>query len=803
MAQWESCKAEAKDALLLFRMGDFYEAFHEDAEKLSELLDLVLTRRQGIPMSGIPHHTLDSHLDRLIEKGFKVAIADQLENPKEAKGLVKRGIVRIVTRSTSLGSKIEEKESRYLVSLVKAGSIFALAALEPTTGDFRVIQLKSFEEMEAEIFRLNPKECLYPSDSKWLKSSFIHSKRCSTVEKEPSFFDEKLAREALHRQLGVKSLDGFGLKDHAASIQAAGSLVRYLKEDLLFPLHHIRKIAPYTLEKTLIIDPVSMGALELVETSSEGKNTLLRVLDQTLTPMGARKLAEWLKKPLCDLSKIEERQEAIQELLEDAARLHEFSSHLKKIRDIERLMMRISGRIASPKDCALLKESLVEAGFLKRLFARAKSPFLQRLQGHMSDMQPLVGLLSEALVDDPPLNLDEGELFKQGYSHDLDRLQNLAMNSKKWLLDYQKTLQDETQIAGLKISYNRVFGYTIEVSRARAKNVPAHFERKQTLATSERFTTLRLREFEAELLTSEEARIELQKALFAELVNKIAEKMSEIFEIAEAIALADALQSLAHVAKKRGYTRPKVDGSSLLKIQGARHPVLEALMNRSSLIPNDIEIDESKRLLLITGPNMAGKSTYLRTAALLVILAQMGSFVPAESMHLGLVDRIFTRIGASDDLARGQSTFMVEMSETANLLNNSSSRSLAILDEIGRGTSTYDGLAIAWSVTEYLLRAKTRTLLATHYFELTALEKRFNSLTNLHAEVREVAGQIVFFYRIVQGRADRSYGIQVARLAGLPLPVTARAEEILKQLEEKKKKSEEKQMREDDQLSLF
>lgn len=803
MEQWHQCKEGAKGALLFFRMGDFYEAFHEDAVTLAKELELTLTKRQEIPMSGVPWHTAETYIDRLVSKGFKVAIAEQMEDPKAAKGIVKRAVVRIVTPGTHVGSSLlPEKNNQYILSIAQVGSFFGLALCDLTTGEFKVQEMEEEKELFNELYRARPKEILVSTKfkekySKWLAPFYV------SVQEEWQF-EHKLAYSFLTDHFKVHSLDGFGLKGKVAPINAAGALLCYLKQELALSLTPLHTLTLCNSSSTLSIDMTTERHLEL--------NALLKVLDETLTPMGARLLASWLRKPLLDPEEICKRQDAIEALF-GARDLRLF---LKEIRDLQRLMVKISTRFANPRDYVIFRLSLEQIAPLKERLLTLSSPLLRHLVEDLFDVSPLITTLSEALVDEPPLRLNEGAIFRDGYNKELDELRAISKDGKQWLAAFGARLREETGIKTLKITYNKIFGYTIEVSRGAAHAMPSHFEKRQTLANAERFTCPPLKEYEHKVLNAEEDKNILEAALFEKLQAYVCTFSDKIFATAAAVGAIDALFSLATVAKARGYSRPLVDESLTLEIKGGRHPVVESYLSKEYFIPNDTLLNGvDEQMMLITGPNMAGKSTYIRQVALLVIMAQMGSFIPAQSAHIGAVDKLFTRIGANDDLSRGQSTFMVEMSETANIIHNVTNRSLVILDEIGRGTSTYDGLSIAWAVAEYLLsteKKKAKTLFATHYCELTALETALKGAKNYHATVSEIKDEIVFLHKIERGIADKSYGIHVARLAGLPLTLIARAQDILNHLEQKGSRKEsmqklgnEKTTRKplNEQLSLF
>lgn len=773
MQQWERCKQKAPHMLLLFRMGDFYEAFYEDAALLAQELDLTLTKRQEIPMSGVPHHTIDSYIERLIDKGHKVAVAEQVEDPSQAKGLVKREIVRIVTPGTILNSSlISEKNNNYLVALEQVGSTFGLAALDITTGEFRTIEFDFLHELLNEMARLNPSEYLCTK-----KFAEKHPQEGMQTILDPWRFDHKTAVNYLTRHFKVQNLDCFGMKGRIAGVNAAGALLSYVHEELSLSIAHIKKFSPYSLKEALTIDKTTARNLELTESlDRKRKDSLLGVIDRTLTPMGGRLLQKWLKHPLLSPERIQQRQDAIEALYFSTEKRLHLKQNLSSIRDLERLMMKISSQIAKSLDLKCLQQSLEKIAPIKAL----ECPPIAHLLRQLEDFSQLIHCLESALTA-------EGD-FRDGYNQELDELRAIRRGGKEWLLRYQGKIKESTGIKNLKVSFNKVFGYYIEVSRGQSHLMPAEFERRQTLVNSERFISPELKEYENRVLNSEEQIQRLESSLFKNLIENILLYEESIFRAARAIGEIDALHSLAEVAKRNGYNRPVVDRSDVLLIKNGRHPVVESVLGKECFIPNDTHFEE-ERLMLITGPNMAGKSTYIRQVALLVILAQMGSFIPADRAHIGVVDKIFTRIGANDDLSQGQSTFMVEMTETANILNNATAQSLVILDEIGRGTSTYDGISIAWSVAEYLLKnagKRAKTLFATHYWELTQLEDLIPGAVNYHAAVEEQNEEIIFQHKIVRGGADKSYGIHVARLAGLPLPVIKRATQILKRLEARK-----------------
>ncbi|WP_068470493.1 DNA mismatch repair protein MutS [Candidatus Protochlamydia phocaeensis] len=795
MVQWHACKKMAPDAVLLFRMGDFYEAFYEDAHLLAKELDLTLTRRQDIPMSGVPFHTSETYIDKLVAKGFRVAVAEQVEDPKKAKGLVKREIVRVVTPGTVINSNLlSDKNNNFFAALHRTGQVFGLAFLDLTTGEFCVSEFMHERDLLNELYRLHPAEFLTSQKFKEKYGSLfdeIHQTYAFLLNTQEDWhFEHQTAYDFLVQHFQVHSLDGFGLNGMVAAINAAGALLRYLKDALCLPIEHIQDMRPYSTSQFLLLDRMTQRNLELTHSLQDGsrRNTLLGVLDQTATPMGARLLQHWVKQPLLSVEEIRHRQNGIQAFLDHEDRLYQFRERLIHIRDLERLMMKVSAGYATPRDLVALHHSFQPIQEIKALLASLPSSWIQSEANKLDPLPHMNQLIAQALVDEPPLRLGEGKTFRDGYHRELDELREISRDSKAWMARYQTQIREETGIKTLKVGFNKMFGYYIEVSRGQSEKMPATFIRRQTLVNAERYITPELKDYESKVLTAEERIESIESELFHQLRADISHYTQAVLSIAQALARLDCLSTLAEVAQKMHYTCPKVDEGFALDIEEGRHPVIEAACMREKFVPNDTHLDDQhSRLLLITGPNMAGKSTYLRQVALIVILAQMGSFVPAKRAHIGLVDKVFTRIGASDDLSRGQSTFMVEMSETANILNNVTSRSLVILDEIGRGTSTYDGISIAWSVAEYLLTTENRmakTLFATHYWELTKLEEKVPGAVNYNVAVHEAEDHITFLRKIVKGGTDKSYGIHVARLAGLPSAVIQRAKDILEHLEE-------------------
>jgi DNA mismatch repair protein MutS len=792
MAQWHACKAQAKGAVLLFRMGDFYEAFYDDALLLSQQLDLTLTKRQEIPMAGVPHHSAESYIDRLVGRGYRVAIAEQVEDPKQAKGLVRREIVRFVTPGTVVDStRLSDKANNFFCSLTQVGPLFGLATIDLTTSEFSVTELSSERELLDELSRLCPAELLTThrcaDRHERLLSELSLLANCLVSRVEEWRFDHQMAYEGLLHHFKVTSLDGFGLRGMTAPINAAGALLNHLAQELRLQVDHLVAIHPYATSESVGLDRTTQRNLELTHSFHEGgkSHTLLAALDRTRTPMGGRLLRQWIERPLLSLSAILQRQEAVAALVNHPYATSGLGERLSRVRDLERLTMRISAGFASPRDLVALAASLEEVPGIQSMLNEVTSAEL--LSPALDDLSEVASQIRLALVEDPPLRIGEGGIFCPGYNDSLDELQALSQDGKQWIADYQARVREETGIKTLRVGFNKVFGYFIEVSKGQADRVPDLFQRRQTLANCERFISPELKAYEEKVLSAEERLASLETELFTELRLKMASYAPRVLRLAHRLAAIDCLNSFATVARERGYVRPLVDEGGHIEIEGGRHPVIEQALGSNPFVPNDTLLNEGDhRLILITGPNMAGKSTYIRQVALIVLMAQIGSFVPATRARVGLVDKIFTRIGASDDLSRGQSTFMVEMTETANILHNATSRSLVILDEIGRGTSTYDGVSIAWSVAEYLLKTvgrQAKALFATHYFELTQLEGRVPGAVNYNVLVREWEDQILFLHKIVRGAADRSYGIQVGRLAGLPRGVIDRAQQILERLE--------------------
>ncbi|MBS0616148.1 MAG: DNA mismatch repair protein MutS [Verrucomicrobia bacterium] len=766
MAQWKSCKEKSGGALLFFRLGDFYEAFEEDAAILSKELDLVLTKRQETPMAGVPAHMCEVYIDKLIAKGYRVAIAEQMEDPQVTKGIVKREIIRTVTPGTLIQSNLlTDKSANFVVSIHQINDVFGLGILDLSTADFRVMEVEGEKALHDELTRLQPKEIIVSSKSKLsLDGALI-------IRKDEWCFNLQTAQEKLCKHFSLHSLDGLGLFGMNAAISAAGALFMYVQGDLQLPLSHIQSIKKEETARFMAIDSATQRHLEIVFPLHPKGESLLGHLDHTVTPMGGRLLRYWVLHPLLSAEEIHARQDRVASLL--SADIPE----LKEVRDLERLIMRIETGYSSPRDLSGLRFSLEPLPAITR--SAEKHGFAP-----LPDLSFLADKIKAAIVDAPPLRLSEGGIFRAGFNAELDELRGLKTQSVTWMASYQARLREELGIKTLKVGFTAAFGYFIEVSRGQSDKMSDAFQRRQTLVSSERYTSAELKEYEHKILSAESRMAALETHLFHELRKEVAAHATTIRQVAHQIAELDTLLSLATIARIHHYVRPTVDTQDLLTIIDGRHPILDAQL-REQFISNDVLLSTDRRLLLITGPNMAGKSTYIRQVALLTLMAQIGSFIPAKSAHIGIVDKLFSRIGASDDLARGQSTFMVEMTETASILHSATDRSLIILDEIGRGTSTYDGIAIAWAVAEYLLTTagkRAKTLFATHYLELTQLEEEITGAINLSVAVQETSKGIVFLHKIVRGAADKSYGIHVAKLAGLPKPVVERAEHLLSKL---------------------
>ena len=784
------------DTLLLFRLGDFYELFFEDAKEAADLLNVALTKRNGVPMCGVPYHAAQNYITKLIKAGRRVAICDQTSVPQPGK-IVSRDITQIVSAGTvSDFDLLQAKRANYLGAVFGGGTVFGFAYADLSTGEFRVAQLEDRQSLFDALARVAPSELLVSDEQKEHFAEIAGALGYDTY----AFLPEQAAF-TLCEHFKVKSLDGFGCKRMPQAIAAAGAIVHYLKHQLRRNIDHLTSLRCDAPTDHVLLDAATQTNLELVESRNSRDTSLLAVLDRTITPMGGRKLRAWILQPLRDLRELECRQQMIADLLQEPDVLASLRASLKLIRDIERSMSRLSQTSGNARDLVALKISLEQIPKLKselqKLLDRLAfgatqinengnvALLAQELQNDLREMPELAEKLTRAVVDDPPLALKEGGIFRDGYDVDLDALRQASREGKDWISQLQEREIGATGIKSLKVRYNSVFGYFIEVTKSNLANVPTHYTRKQTTVGGERFITPELKEMEAKILGADERARQLEYQLFQKLRGEALHDLRAIQQTADAIAIIDVICALAETARLFRYCRPVLTETVRLTIKDGRHPVLDQNLVEEKFVPNDTSLEgETVRLAIITGPNMAGKSTYIRQVALIVLMAQIGSFVPAESAEIGLVDRIFTRVGANDDLARGQSTFMVEMNETSNIVNNATERSLVILDEIGRGTSTFDGLSIAWSVAEFLHdKIKARTLFATHYHELTKLAAERTGVCNFNVAVREWNDQIIFLRKIVPGGADKSYGIQVARLAGLPKEILDRAKDILSHLE--------------------
>jgi DNA mismatch repair protein MutS len=789
MQQYAQIKKGHPDEILLFRLGDFYEMFYRDAEVASRVLGIVLTSRtkgEGrVPMCGVPHHSAQSYINRLLKAGHRVAICEQTQDPDEADGVVDRAVVRVITPGTLVEESIlEEKRPNHLAAVAFDADRCGLAWADTSTGRFLVRELEGARLLD-ELARLAPAETLLPTTAAERLPDRIRAASGGIVTPWHDWvFDISSGRDALKEHFGVANLRGFACDDLTIGLAAAGALLAYLKETQRGPLLHLSRLEHYQDAGRMILDAATQAALELRQTArGDRAASLLGTLDRTETAMGARLLGDWVTAPLADLEGIRERHDAVAELLADRRRREDLRKALSRMCDLERVLARIGTGRAQAKDLVALRETLALTPDVRRPAASGKAPLLARLAGAIGDHVELCGILRRGLVDEPPHLLTEGGLIRPGYHVELDRIRAVGANGKGFLARFERDEIERTGIASLKVGFNRVFGYYIEVTNAHRQKIPPDYVRKQTLKNAERYITPELKEHETEVLHADSAAKDLEHRLFVELRERTAVDMAVLQATARALAELDALLALAAVADERGYVRPQMEEDPVLDIREGRHPVLERLMP-GKFVPNDVVFSGDARTLLITGPNMAGKSTYLRQAALLALMAQVGSFVPAASARIGRVDRIFARVGASDDLSRDASTFMVEMSETANILHSATDRSLLILDEIGRGTSTFDGVSIAWAVVEHLHeRVKARTLFATHYHELTDLGRALKGVKNLHVAVREWGDSVLFLHKILEGPTDRSYGIHVARLAGLPREVIERSKAILQGLE--------------------
>ena len=797
MKQYMQTKEEYKDCILFYRLGDFYEMFFDDALTASKELEITLTGKncgleERAPMCGIPYHAVVSYLNRLVSKGYKVAICEQVEDPKTAKGIVKREVIRVVTPGTNLDTQgLDETKNNYIMCIVYMADRYGLSVADVTTGEYLVTELDSQTKLMDELYKFMPSEIVcneafYMSglDLDDLKNR-LHM---AIYSLEAWYFDDALCRETLQEHFKVASLEGIGLSDYECGMIASGALLKYLEETQKNSLSHMSRLTRYATGNYMVLDSATRCNLELVETLREKqkRGSLLWVLDKTKTAMGARTLRKYVEQPLIDKESIVKRLDAVAELKDNAICRGEIREYLNPVYDLERLVGKITYQSANPRDLIAFQSSLSMLPSVKCILKDMESDLLKEIYEELDPLEELCDLVGRAIQEEPPLAMKEGGIIKDGYNEEVDRLRKAKSEGKNWLADLETKEREKTGIKNLRIRYNKVFGYYLEVTNSFKDLVPDYYTRKQTLANAERYIIPELKELEDTILGAEDKLCALEYDLYCEVRNTIAAELTRIQRTAKAVAKLDVIASLALVAERNNYVRPKINEKGVIDIRDGRHPVVEKMIPNDMFIANDTYLDDKKqRISIITGPNMAGKSTYMRQAALIVLMAQLGSFVPASSANIGLVDRIFTRVGASDDLASGQSTFMVEMNEVANILRNATSKSLLILDEIGRGTSTFDGLSIAWAVVEYISNSKllgAKTLFATHYHELTELEGKISNVNNYCIAVKEKGDDIVFLRKIVKGGADKSYGIQVAKLAGVPDPVINRAKEIVEEL---------------------
>jgi len=789
MRQYLEIKERHQDAILFFRLGDFYEMFFEDAEKAARILDIALTSRNRsddtpVPLCGVPHHAASPYIGKLLAAGLKVAVCEQIEDPKAAKGVVKREVVKVISPGTiTEGEALDASDNNFLVALVPSGQEYGLALTDVSTGEFRCTQVVGYPALVNEVSRIHPREMLVPARPNTLSDAV--RREYPTVHL--TIGQDVWFASSATRRLEAAETRGAAEEEWRLGLRAAAAIFAYLDDTSPGVARVLRQLECYRASQYLMIDETTRDNLELLANfRGEKPGSLLSILDTTQTAMGARELRKWILYPLLDERGIRERQDAVEELLNNYSLRDELRRTLGGVQDLERLAGRVASRTASPRDLSAIRESVLRLGSIRRSLGDCESSMLQALGGELHPLPEVMGLVEKAIVDEPPANLRSGGAIRSGFNAELDELLGIRNDAKGWIARLQEQERTRTGIPSLKVRYNKVFGYTIEVTNANLKNVPTDYIRKQTLVNGERYITPDLKDYEARVLGSDEEIQKLEGAIFSDVVERIAAHYNELKESSMGLARLDTLGSLAEVAHSRHLSRPVVDSGLRLSIREGRHPVVEAVLGRGAFVPNDCYMDpEESQLLLLTGPNMAGKSTYMRQVALIVILAQMGSFVPAEAGRIGLVDRLFTRFGATDALAKGESTFMVEMKETARILRLATPRSLILLDEVGRGTSTFDGISIAWSLAEYLHDSPhhPRTLFATHYHELTNLSLSKERVRNFNFSVKEWQGDVIFLRTLKEGAASRSYGIQVASLAGLPNELLNRAKEILRNLE--------------------
>lgn len=799
MQEYMNTKEQYKDCILFYRLGDFYEMFFEDAILASKELELTLTGKdcgleERAPMCGVPHHAVEVYLNRLVGKGYKVAIGEQVEDPKMARGLVKREVIRVVTPGTNFNvSALDESKNNYLMCIIYVDEMYGISVCDITTGDFYVTEVNSKRTLLDEINKFMPSEiiCNQAFSVSGIDLEDIKQRlNLSVFSLDAWYFDDENAKRALLEHFKIHHLDGLGLGDFETGSVSAGALMQYLTETQKDALVQLTAITPYVTGKYMVLDTSTRRNLELTETLREKnkKGSLLWILDKTKTAMGARLLRSFLEQPLIDKTEITKRQEAVQTFVNFAIEREEIREYLSPVYDLERIISRIGNKTANPRDLIAFKNSLSMLPHIKQILDGFENPLLNKVNEDMDALLDISELIERAILEEPPVQIKEGGIIKEGYHEEVDKLRRAKTDGKGWLADLEAKERERTGVKTLKIKFNKNFGYCIEITNSYKNSfqMPEDYTRKQTLTNAERYITPELKEIEMMILGSEDKLYTLEYHLFCEVREKISEHIARIQKTAKAVAALDVFAALAYVAEKNRYVKPKINEKGIIDIKGGRHPVVEQMMANDLFVSNDTYLNNGQnRITIITGPNMAGKSTYMRQSALIVLMAQIGSFVPADHANIGICDRIFTRVGASDDLASGQSTFMVEMTEVANILRNATSNSLVILDEIGRGTSTFDGLSIAWAVVEYISNPKllgAKTLFATHYHELTELEGMINGVNNYCIAVKEQGDDIVFLRKIIKGGADKSYGIQVAKLAGVPDTVIERAKEIVVQL---------------------
>ncbi len=797
MKQYMETKAQYQDCILFYRLGDFYEMFFDDALTASRELEITLTgkncgQEERAPMCGVPYHAVESYLNKLVSKGYKVAICEQVEDPKTAKGIVKRDVVRIVTPGTNLDTQaLDETRNNYIMCIVYIADRYGVSVSDITTGDYFVTEIPDSAKLMDEIYRFSPSEIIC-NEAFYMSGMDLDGMKdrlgITIYSLDSWYFDDDVCRQKLLEHFQVTSFAGLGLADYDCGIISAGALLQYLLETQKNSLSNLTHITPYAAGKYMMLDSSTRRNLELCETLREKqkRGSLLWVLDKTKTAMGARTLRKYVEQPLIDKNEIEKRLDAVAELKDSAISREEIREYLSPVYDLERLITRIAYGTANPRDLTAFRSSLEMLPHIRYILEEMQSELLKNIHDDMDPLEDLCTLVKDAIREEPPIAMKEGNIIRDGYNEEVDKLRRAKSDGKEWLAKLENDEREKTGIKNLRIKYNKVFGYYLEVTNSYKDMVPDYYTRKQTLANAERYITPELKELEDMILGAEDKLYALEYEIYSQVRDTIAGEIERIQKTAKAVAALDAFASLAVVAERNNYTRPKINEKGIIDIKDGRHPVVERMIPNDMFIANDTYLDDKKhRISIITGPNMAGKSTYMRQTALIALMAQIGSFVPAKSANIGLSDRIFTRVGASDDLASGQSTFMVEMTEVANILRNATSKSLLILDEIGRGTSTFDGLSIAWAVVEYISDSRllgAKTLFATHYHELTELEGKISNVNNYCIAVKEKGDDIVFLRKIVKGGADKSYGIQVAKLAGVPDLVIERAKEIVEEL---------------------